>query len=96
MTATETPQALLARISDKSILAINYPDIRDLHRELAASLAREAAAEVMAAKLREALFDLVSHAHNCEQELTEDLHHCDFCGESFPLTNARAVLEASK
>ena len=44
-------------------------------------------------RLREALVELVQHTHNCERELTEDLHHVDFCGESVPLTNAREALK---
>jgi hypothetical protein len=44
------------------------------------------------AKAVEALRVLIQHAHNCEKELTEELHHQDFCGESLPLTNARATL----
>ncbi len=43
-------------------------------------------------KAAEALRGLIQHAHNCEKELTEKLHHQDFCGESLPLTNARATL----
>jgi hypothetical protein len=43
-------------------------------------------------KLVEALRELVHHAHNCEKELTEKLHHEDFCGESLPLTIARAAI----
>ena len=38
------------------------------------------------------LQELIDHTHNCERELTEDLHHVDFCGESKPLTDARTVL----
>jgi hypothetical protein len=44
------------------------------------------------AKAVEVLRVLIQHAHNCEKELTEELHHQDFCGESLPLTDARAVL----
>jgi chromosome segregation ATPase len=44
------------------------------------------------AKTVEALRNLIQHTHNCEKELTEKLHHLDFCGESLPLTNARKVL----
>ena len=44
------------------------------------------------ARLREVLSELIQHTHNCERELTEDLHHVDFCGESVPLTNAREAL----
>ena len=44
-------------------------------------------------RLREVLVELVQHTHNCERELTEDLHHVDFCGESVPLTNAREALK---
>jgi predicted RNase H-like nuclease (RuvC/YqgF family) len=44
------------------------------------------------ARAVEALHVLIRHAHNCEKELTEELHHQDFCGESLPLTNARTTL----
>ena len=44
-------------------------------------------------RLREALIELIQQTHNCERELTEDLHHVDFCGESVPLTNAREALK---
>ena len=47
-------------------------------------------------KAVEALRVLIQHAHNCEKELTEELHHQDFCGESLPLTNARATLAEIK
>jgi hypothetical protein len=54
-----------------------------------------ATCEELEAKLDKAvvaLRNLIHHTHNCEKELTEKLHHQDFCGESLPLTNARAVL----
>jgi hydroxypyruvate isomerase len=44
----------------------------------------------------EALRGLIQHTHNCEKELTEELHHQDFCGESLPLTKARATLAEIK
>lgn len=44
------------------------------------------------AELEIALSELINHTHNCEKELTEELHHQDFCGESLPLTNARKAL----
>lgn len=44
----------------------------------------------------EALRVLIDHTHECERELTEALYHADFCGESRPLTDARAILAASK
>ena len=44
----------------------------------------------------EALRVLISHTHECERELTEALYHADFCGESRPLTDARATLAANK
>ena len=44
----------------------------------------------------EALRVLISHTHECERELTEALYHADFCGESRPLTDARAILAARK
>lgn len=54
-----------------------------------------AMAEVQAERdrLRKALIELIQQTHNCERELTEDLHHVDFCGESVPLTNAREALK---
>ena len=55
-------------------------------------LARAEKAEAENARLREVLLELIKHTHNCERELTEDLHHVDFCGESMPLTNARDAL----
>ena len=81
--------------------------VHDLRKEVAisdalliseaeASLARLARAEKAEAerdRLREALVELVQQTHNCERELTEDLHHVDFCGESVPLTNAREALK---
>lgn len=48
--------------------------------------------EAKLAKAVEALGELIDHTHNCEKELTEELHHADFCGESLPLTNARDTL----
>ena len=56
-------------------------------------LRRAEAAEAERDRLREALVELVQQTHNCERELTEDLHHVDFCGESVPLTNAREALK---
>ena len=47
-------------------------------------------------RLEAALRDLIGHTHNCEKELTEKLHGADFCGESLPLTNARAALAELK
>lgn len=40
----------------------------------------------------EALRALVDHCHQQEKTLTEELYRTDFCGESGPLTNARAIL----
>lgn len=48
--------------------------------------------EAKLAKAVDALEALIQLAHDCEKELTEDLHHMDFCGESMPLTEARATL----
>jgi hypothetical protein len=50
------------------------------------------ALEAKLAKAVEALESLIQQTHDCEKELTEDLHHVDFCGESEPLTKARATL----
>ena len=52
--------------------------------------------EAKLAKAVEALEALIQLSHDCEKELTEDLHHMDFCGESEPLTNARATLAEIK
>lgn len=54
--------------------------------------ARLAECEARLSKAVEALRVLIDHTHNCEKELTEDLHRADFCGESLPLTNARTTL----
>ena len=63
--------------------------LTDLHDATKVQLAE---CEARLRKVVEALKSLIQHAHNCEKELTEELHHTDFCGESLPLTNARAVL----
>ena len=57
------------------------------------SLADHMQAKAERDRLRDALIELIQQTHNCERELTEDLHHVDFCGESAPLTNARAALK---
>lgn len=57
-----------------------------------AQKARADAAEAKVARLVDAMNKLIDHTHNCEKELTEELHHADFCGESLPLTNARAII----
>ena len=61
--------------------------------QMGQSLADYLQAKVDNTRLREALIELIQHTHNCERELTEDLHHVDFCGESVPLTNAREALK---
>ena len=62
-------------------------------RKLRALRAALDKAEAERDRLREALIELIQQTHNCERELTEDLHHVDFCGESLPLTNAREALK---
>lgn len=52
--------------------------------------------QARAERLEAALLELIDHTHNCEKELTEELHHADFCGESLPLTNARTALKGAK
>ena len=47
-------------------------------------------------KAVEALESLIQQTHDCEKELTEDLHHVYFCGESEPLTKARTTLAEIK
>ena len=44
--------------------------------------------------LVEALEALIQCTHDCEKELTEQLHKVDFQGESWPLCQARAALAA--
>ena len=61
--------------------------------QMGQSLADYLQAKVDNTRLREALIELIQQTHNCERELTEDLHHVDFCGESVPLTNARKALK---
>ena len=67
---------------------------RDVSNELGKAL-EEDAGQLRAERdrLRAALIELIQQTHNCERELTEDLHHVDFCGESVPLTNAREALK---
>ena len=48
------------------------------------------------AALVEALEALIQQTYDCEKELTEVLHHIDFCGESEPLAKARAALARVK
>jgi hypothetical protein len=63
------------------------------------SLAAEAYADELEAKLEGAvkvLRLLIDHTHNCEKELTEELHSVEFCGESLPLTIARTTLAELK
>ena len=64
--------------------------------KLAECLERNALLEARLGKAVEALEALIQLAHDCEKELTEDLHHMDFCGESEPLTKARATLAEIK
>lgn len=56
----------------------------------------KAAAEARAERLEAVLRELIDHTHNCEKELTERLYRADFCGESLPLTNARAALNNTR
>ena len=44
--------------------------------------------------LVEAMEALIQCTHDCEKELTEQLHKVDFQGESWPLCQARAALAA--
>ena len=69
---------------------LQWPYVSEVALKASATL-KELEAEV--ARLREVLFELIQQTHNCERELTEDLHHVDFCGESVPLTNAREALK---
>lgn len=50
---------------------------------------------VRAERLEAVLRELIDHTHNCEKELTERLYRADFCGESLPLTNARAAMKGA-
>jgi predicted ATPase with chaperone activity len=58
--------------------------------------AAEAASAATVAELVDALEELVDLQVQCEKQLTEELYHMDFCGESTPLTNARAILARAK
>lgn len=82
------PQAVPILAADrKTIRALSTPD-------QTAALDRLIAEAV--GPYVEALRVLIDHTHECERELTEALYHADFCGESRPLTDARAILDASK
>jgi hypothetical protein len=70
-----------------------YVDMEDLCDRAADEITRLTA---RVKELEGALRELIDHTHNCEKELTEDLHHADFCGESLPLTKARAALTQPK
>jgi hypothetical protein len=50
------------------------------------------ALQARVAELEGALRELIDQTHDCEKKLTEKLYRVDFCGESLPLTNARAEL----
>lgn len=52
-------------------------------------------ANARAERLEAVLRELIDHTHDCEKELTERLYRADFCGESLPLTNARAALKGN-
>jgi hypothetical protein len=56
--------------------------------------ARATAAEAREAKLREALRALIEQCWSVEEELTEGYYGTHYSGESLPLCNARAALEA--
>ena len=45
------------------------------------------------ARLRDALGGLVDHCWRQEKQLTEELHHMHYSGESLPLCEARAALK---
>jgi uncharacterized protein YdaT len=80
----------LSEANDKLATCEKYRDAYAECDKIGTQAVRELEAKL--AKAVEALRDLIQHAHNCEKELTEELHHQDFCGESLPLTNARATL----
>lgn len=44
-------------------------------------------------ELEAVLRDLIQQCWESEKALTEELHHMDYCGESWPLTKARAALK---
>ena len=56
------------------------------------ALARLEELEAKLAKALNALELMVLHAHGLEKQLTEDLFHQDFCGESVTLTVSRTTL----
>ena len=73
--------------------------LQHLIRALTPADAKAALDRLIAEAVRryvDALRALIYHTHECERELTEALYHADFCGESRPLTDARAILAASK
>ena len=71
--------------------------LKHAHDERVKPLQKQVAAlDAKLAKAVEALEALIQQTYDCEKELTEDLHHMDFCGESDPLTKARATLARVK
>ena len=87
-----TPEAVAIRVEALRRASSRF-DLLDCEAALqVADLAEAIATRV--AELEAAMRELVDHTHNCEKELTEKLHHAEFCGESLPLTKARATLAA--
>jgi chromosome segregation ATPase len=84
----------LATIEEEGTESLNA--LPDCLMKLAPALVRVDELEAKLAKAVEALRELIDHTHNCEKELTEKLHNVDFCGESMPLTSARATIAAIK
>ena len=82
-----TDEELIARLRDFEKVTVG--DARD-------AADRIEALEAKLAQAVEVLEALIHLAHDCEKELTEDLHHMDFCGESEPLTKALATLAEIK
>lgn len=87
-------EELIARLRDGCNL--QQKDGESAANRIEALIADRDAAEAKLAKALEALEALIQQTHDCEKELTEGLHHVDFCGESAPLTNARAALAEIK
>lgn len=81
----EAADRIEALVKERDGLLTTWAESRERH------LSSEARAERLEAVLRE----LIDHTHNCEKELTERLYRADFCGESLPLTNARAALKGA-
>ena len=98
------PEAVARKLAEKDArieeleadLDDKEAECRHLRGECNMTKAKLAECAARLSEAVEALSVLILHTRDCEKELTEELHHADFCGESSPLTNARATIAKIK